>query len=156
RGCLRVDGGRRYARSDRHGDEAGPESSDGAARAGRLHRPRRVPRHPERAARGARRSEVPSLSAPAPAGCCRAPRSQVRPRVLYVLVVRRASWGKSPPRRTLRTLRLKPDLKRDFSSVSLVSSVVASSCPSLPILSLRTQNAWRDVSATPRPAPAPG
>ena len=41
---------------DRHGDEARDEPPDGTADARRLHRPRRLPRDPERAARRPRRS----------------------------------------------------------------------------------------------------
>ena len=44
RGVLRGDGRRRHARSDRRGDEGRDEPPDGTADAGRLHRPRRLPR----------------------------------------------------------------------------------------------------------------
>ena len=46
-------------RGDRHGDEARDEPPDGPAHARRLHRPRRLPGDPRRAARRARRPEVP-------------------------------------------------------------------------------------------------
>ena len=45
--------------SDRQRDEARHEPPDGTADARRLHRPRRVPRHPARAPRRPRRSEIP-------------------------------------------------------------------------------------------------
>ena len=62
RGDLRGDGRRRHAGGDRRGDEARDESPDGTADARRLHRPRRLPRDPQRPARRARRSEVPAVS----------------------------------------------------------------------------------------------
>ena len=67
------------------------ESPDGASRARRLHRPRRVPGDPQRAARGPGRSEVPRLSVATPDGRRGATRSKVGPGLLRVLT-------RSPPR----------------------------------------------------------
>ena len=62
-----------------------------------LHRPRRLPGDPQRAARGAGRSEVPALSAAAPDGRRRSPRPEVGPRLLHVrlgfLRVFESSWS---------------------------------------------------------------
>ena len=83
RGDLRGDGRRRHARGDRHGDEARHEPPDGPADARRLHRPRRLPRHHERAARRPRRSEVPAVSAAQAHGRGRTARAEERQGLLH-------------------------------------------------------------------------
>jgi 3-hydroxybutyryl-CoA dehydrogenase len=61
RGRLRPDGGRRYGRGHRHGDEAGDEPSDGAAGPGRPHRQRRLPLHHGGPLRRLQGFEIPAL-----------------------------------------------------------------------------------------------
>jgi 3-hydroxybutyryl-CoA dehydrogenase len=99
---LRRDGRRGNCGRDRLGDEARDEPSDGTARARRLHRPRRLPRDHERAARRSRRSEVPAVSTTASDGRCRTSRAQVGQRFLHVLATtptRSARVSRSPARR---------------------------------------------------------
>ena len=63
RGDLHALRGRRQRRGDRHRDAARRASSDGAAGARRLHRPRHLPVGDAGAARGARRFEIPAVPA---------------------------------------------------------------------------------------------
>ena len=85
-------------RGDRHGDEARHEPPDGPADAGRLHRPRRLPGDPRRAARRARRSEVPPLSAAPADGRRRASRPEVGPRLLHLRLDRRRARSSASSR----------------------------------------------------------
>ena len=113
-------------RRDRHGHEARHEPSDGAAHAGRLHRPRHVSRDHERALRRLRRFEVPRMPAAQAVRRGGLARQEVGPRLLRlprrrsrfrrVVVERRSnrpaisgrsarSPARSPRGRSRRTLR---------------------------------------------------
>jgi 3-hydroxybutyryl-CoA dehydrogenase len=71
-----------YGHRDRHGDEAGCQPPDGAARAGRLHRLGHVPLDHAGALRGLVRQQVPALSAAGEVCRGRLVRPQDQPRLL--------------------------------------------------------------------------
>ena len=79
--------GRRHRERRRHrqGLPARAQPPDGAARAGRLHRARHLPRDHPRAHRRHRRSEVPARAAAGEVRRGRLARAQERPRVLRLL-----------------------------------------------------------------------
>ena len=68
RGDARLRGGHRHGRGHRCRCAGRPQPSDGSARAGRLHRPRRLPRHHARARRRLRRRSLPPAAHPDRAG----------------------------------------------------------------------------------------
>ena len=79
---------------DRHRDEARHGPPDGAVGPGRLHRARRVPRHPRGAAPRPGRRQVPGLPAPPPHGGRGLPRPEERPRLLRVRQVTTPTAGR--------------------------------------------------------------
>ena len=95
RGDLLRHGRRRHAGGDRHRHEARDGPPDGAAGAGRLHRPGRVPRHPRGPAPGTRRRQVPALPAAPEDGGGRASGPEERQGILMATKRKRGKGSES-------------------------------------------------------------